>query len=440
MTEEKRLNPTAEESVIGCLLLRPEIAGDALVQLDASDFRPGRYRSIFEAIRALYNEQKPIDPVLIADRLGEDFWEAINTCMELTPTAVNWQQYIAILREKSELSRLHDMARRVLDARDIGDARRLVDEAQAAAMYKPGVVSVSLMEMMADFYKRIAGPKPEYVRWGLGMLDDMLQTGKGKYILIGARPSTGKTALALQLGINIAQTQRVGFFSLETVPEIAADRIASARLSSMDLPRIKRHSFDQSDLVVASTQIGKAEELRGDFEFISASSLTVAEIRTITLAKRFDVIFIDYVQLIQPVNLRADRAEQMQRVSMELRAMAQLTGVVVVGLAQLRRPDNQKAQKAATMADLKESGQFEQDADSILLMYHVDPDNRRSDRWIKIDKNKEGPAGFASRFRFDGAKQTFIPVDRDGKAYKADEGFREADEQMEMEEIPQSWK
>lgn len=436
MSEEQRVTPTAEEAVIGSILLQPELAGEILSLLSPKDFRPGRHRSIYETIRDLYNEQKPIDHIVIADRLGEEYWEAILTCMELTPTAVNYRHYVGIVRDNAELGRLHAMAEALIATRDLSEARELVARAQASGAEKPGVASMSLMQMMTDFYKRLAGPKPEYIHWGLGMLDDMLQTGKGKYIILGARPSTGKTALALQLGINIAQKNHVGFFSLETIPEIAADRIAAAQLESMDMPRIKRHNITQADLVVAANQIGSCEALTGDFEFISASALTVSDIRTITLAKRFDVIIIDYVQLIQS-DIRADRTEQMQRVSMDLRAMAQLTGVVIVALAQLRRPDTQAKQKTATMADLKETGQFEQDADTVLLMYHTDPDNRRSDRWIKIEKNKEGYAGFVSRYRFDGEKQTFTPVDKDGKPFEKPGKFTEIDGQ---EELPLPWK
>lgn len=432
MSEEpRRAEATAEESVIGSMLLDPRCVGDVLSRLRASDFRAGRLRSIFEVIRSLYNEQTPIDHVVVVGRLGDEYWEAVTTCMELTPTAVNVEHYCQIVRDRAELDRLKRMAERLQDVTDLQEARQLVAQAQAAAADRPGVTTMTLAEMMAGFFKRLAGPKPEYLPWGLGMLDDMLQTGPGKYVIIGARPSTGKTALALQLALNIAKKKRVGFFSLETIPEVLADRIGAAK-TSLTLPTIKKHTVTPSDLQVVGDQIGMHPDLRGDFEVVSAASLTVDEIRTITLARRFEVVFIDYVQLIQST-ARGERTEQMQRVSMELRAMAQLTGVVIVALAQLRRPDTQQKQKTATMADLKESGQFEQDADSILLMYHQDPQNRTSDRMIKIEKNKEGYAGFVARYRFDGKKQTFSPVDKDGEPLRAE--FQEIEDDGQ-EELP----
>ena len=263
----------------------------------------------------------------------------------------------------------------------------------------------------------------------------MLHTGPGAYVIIAARPSTGKTALALQLGLSICQSRRVGFYSLETVPEVAADRIAAARLG-LSLARIKDRSFTMADMQATASRMAGDQALRGSFDFITAGSMTVADIRAMALAKRHEVVMIDYVQLIRPT-VRGDRTEQMQQVSMELRAMAQTTGVVVVALAQLRRPDTQGKAKAPTMADLKESGQFEQDADSILLMYLEDAGSRQSDRFIKIEKNKEGYAGFRGRYRFDGSRQTFTAVDADGKPIQAK--LEEADEQMELPEPPAGW-
>ncbi len=144
------------------------------------------------------------------------------------------------------------------------------------------------------------------------------------------------------------------------------------------------------------------------FDFISGSAMTVADIRSLALARRYDVVMIDYVQLITPAGGREDRTQAMQAVSMELRAMAQLTGVTVIALAQLRRPETGSKPRAPTMADLKESGQFEQDADVVMLLYLNDADNRFSDRWLKIEKNKEGQAGQRCRLMFEGSKQRFV--------------------------------
>lgn len=431
--EERRdLTPSAEQAVIGAMLIEPRCVGDVLARLRAEDFRAPRLRALFEAARDLYAEQAPVDAVTVMHRAGgEALLPVIRECMDLTPTAVNVLDYCAIVRDETALSRIREAGERISEARSLEDARDRMAEAENVLADRPGVRALSLSELMADFMRRMGQPKPDYVRWGLGMLDDMLHTGPGSYVIVAARPSTGKTALALQLALNIARRKRVGFYSLETVPEVAADRIAAARLG-LTLPEIKDRKVDASGMQVMAHRLATDEIMKGSFDFISASSMTVDEIRTTALARRHEVVMIDYVQLIRPT-IRGERTAQMQQVSMDLRAMAQMTGLVIVALAQLRRPDSGTKQKAATMSDLKESGQFEQDADTILVMYLEDGDNRKSDRFIKIEKNKEGYAGFRGRFRFDGAKQTFTPVDRDGRDFERSR-FESLDDAQE--EIP----
>lgn len=431
----RELTPTAEEAVIGSMLIDSGCVGDVLMHIREDDFQAPRLRALFCAIRDLYLSRLPVDPVTVIDRAGVELADTVRTCMDLTPTAANVLHYCAAARDQATLNRLHGIADELAQTKSVDGARDVLARADAVMSDKPGVRSSSIAEMMVSFLRRLSSPAPHYVKWGLGMLDKALHTGPGSYVLIGARPSTGKTALALQLALNVAQDRRVGFFSLETSPEVAADRIAAATLS-VTLPDIKNRRVSDSTVHALTFQASREDAFRRSFEFISAPSMSVAEIRAVALAKRLDVIFIDYVQLIRPTG-RGDRTELMQSVSMELRAMAQLTGVVVVALAQLRRPDTQTKAKAPTMADLKESGQFEQDADTILLMYLQDAENRRSDRMIKVEKNKEGYAGLAARFAFDGEKQRFTYVDKDGRPWKPAE-FHEIDDDGQ-EALPGEW-
>lgn len=423
---------TAEQSVVGAILIDAACVGDVLTRVRATDFQEPRLRALFAAAQALYNERKPVDVVTVCERAGggQATIDLAMDCMDMCPTAANVADYCEIVRDQAVLARIHATALALVDAPDLDEARELLAKAQGDLADRPGTRIVSLMEMMVDFFRRMGRPKPDYLHWGLGMLDDKLHTGPGSYVIIAARPSTGKTALALQLGVSIAQKKRVGFFSLETVPEIAGDRIAAANLD-ITLPSIKKRTADRSTLQALTTQAGRSEALQGDFEFISGGAMTVADIRTMALARRYDVVMIDYVQLIKPA-IPGDRTEQMQGVSMDLRTMAQTTGLTIIALAQLRRPESQGKPKAPTMADLKESGQFEQDADAVLLMYLENAANRSGDRIIKIEKNKEGYAGFVARFRFDGAKQRFTYVAMDGKSIKAPK-FEEIEEDGQME-------
>ena len=435
MTETKDLS-LAEQSIVGAILIEPKCLGDVLTQVKPEDFSSAPLRELLEAARELYLAQKPVDVVTVSDAAGGgDLRRIALECMEVTPTAANVASYCGIVKEQAALGRIRRAGRELMELTNADEARDVLARVQGELSDRPGIRTVSLAAMMADFLRRMAEPKPDYVRWGLGLLDAMLHTGAGSYTIVAARPSTGKTALALQLGLNIAQAKRVGFYSLETVPEIAADRIAAANLD-ITLPQIKERSRSGlGDLTALASQMARAEALEGDFELISAASMTVADIRAMALAKRHEVVIIDYVQLVKPT-IRGERTAQMQQVSMDLRAMAQMTGVVIIALAQLRRPDTQQKQKSATMNDLKESGQFEQDADAVLLMYHDEPDNRASDRWIKIEKNKEGYVGFRARYAFDGRKQRFTAVNADGSAIETPQLKDLPDDQIGMEDLP----
>lgn len=431
----------AEAAIIGSMLIDADCVGDVLTRVQAGDFIDPRYRRLFEAVRDLYNSGAPVDPVLVLDRAGGDaVRDVLQGCMDRTPTAANVLHYCEVLREQAGLHRIHEAADCLAEVEDLAEAQDILARVQGELSAKPGVQVVNLAQLMADFLRRVSGPKPEYLHWGLGMLDKALHVDRSQYVIIGARPSTGKTALALQLGLSIANEKRVGFFSLETVPEVAGDRIAALSLD-ITLPAIQERRVDPTALQILAHQLsprGVFQKNLTNFEFISAAGMTVEEIRTLALARRYDVIFIDYVQLLRSSS-RGERTEQMQDVSMAIRAMAQTTGLVIVALAQLRRPEGVKKVPAPTMADLKESGQFEQDANVVLLMYHTDPDNKASDRLIKIDKNKEGYIGLAARFRFEGKKQRFVFVDKDGKDIAEKSKFQEiGDDQMEMEP-PDTW-
>lgn len=422
----------AEQAVVGSMLIDARCVGDVLAFVREEDFVTPRYKRLFVAARDLFARNVPLDAVTILNEAGPELKDTVVQAMDHTPTAANVLHYCSILRENAALLRVRQIAQKLEEAEDLTHARDVMAEANTILTGRPGVTVTSLAAMMASFMARMGQPKPDYVHWGLGMLDDALHIGAGAYILLGARPSTGKTALALQLGLNIAKDKRVGFFSLETSEEIAGDRIAAANLD-ITLPGIKERKIDPSTMQALAYQMATRDQFSRSFDFISAPAMTVTEIRSLALAKQFDVIIIDYVQLIRPTT-RGDRTEQMQAVSMELRALTQLTGITVVALAQLRRPETQGKTKAPTMADLKESGQFEQDADAVLLMYHEDPDNRQSDRWIKIEKNKEGYAGLKARFRFDGPHQKFTLVDAEGKPLKVK--FKDIDDDYRQEEIP----
>ena len=424
---------SAEQAVIGSILIDAACIGDVLGAVRDDDFIHQPYRRLFAAARALFTAATPVDVITIVDKAGADLAELAKECMDVTPTAANVLHYCSILREQAALERLKGPAMDMMEAKTPQETIDAISAAEGIITDRPGISVASITEIMADFLTRMGRPAPDYVKWGLDMLDSSLHTAPGHYVLLGARPSTGKTALALQVGLNIAKTKRVGFFSLETGMETAGDRIAAQALP-VTLPSIKARRLSQSDMMVIANAMGKDDLTARSFDFITGASMSVPEIKSVAMARRHEVVIIDYVQLIRPT-VRGDRQEQMQDVSIQLRALAQLTGMVIIALAQLRRPASDAKDKAPTMADLKETGQFEQDADTILLMYLEDGADRTGPRRIKIEKNKDGPAGFYRRFSFDGEHQRFEMLAENTPARNP---FKELDDYEQLE-LPAGW-
>lgn len=397
----------AEAAIIGAMLIDSHCIGDVLVAIREQDFLSESRRAVFAAIRDLFTAGTPVDPVTVLARVGQECREMLLECMNVTPTAVNVLEYCRILREQTKLYRLHVAAENIAAATTLSEARAVMAEAMTELEDQPDMRIATMGELFAELFQKLKGPVPEYLHWGMPMLDSALTVDRGKFIVLGARPSTGKTALALQLAGNIAEKYRVGFFSLETNEELVCQRAAAQSLS-VRLPEIQRHRVSDEQLAFMAKQTVGMSAFLSNLTVIRRSSLTVSELRSIALAKKMDVVFVDYVQLMTPANPKLIEATPaMRSISMELRAMAQRTGITIVALAQLRRYDPTSKKNLPTMAELKESGQLEQDADVVLLLSHKDAKQHSGPRVLQIAKNKEGVAGICCTIDFDGKKQLF---------------------------------
>lgn len=397
----------AEAAIIGAMLIDSRCIGDVLVAIREQDFLSESRQAVFAAIRDLFTAGTPVDPVTVLARVGQECREMLLECMNVTPTAVNVLEYCRILREQTKLYRLHMAAENIAAATTLSEARAVMAEAMTELEDQPDMRIATMGELFAELFQELKGPVPEYLHWGMPMLDSALTVDRGKFIVLGARPSTGKTALALQLAGNIAEKYRVGFFSLETNEKIVSRRAAAQNLS-VRLPEMQRHRVSDEQLAFMAKQTVGLSALLSNLTVIRRSSLTVSELRSIALAKKMDVVFVDYVQLMTPANPKLIEATPaMRSISMELRAMAQRTGITIVALAQLRRYDPTSKKNLPTMAELKESGQLEQDADVVLLLSHKDAKQHSGPRVLQIAKNKEGVAGICCTIDFDGKKQLF---------------------------------
>lgn len=410
----------AERAVIGSMLIDPEIIRPALSKIRDADFYNPANRLIFQAARSLFREGVAPDAITIRDKIGPDYSRYMAELIELTPTSANWEVYADAMRDQATVRRIHDLAGKILEQYSVDGCRPIAAQLEQQLAEGQGVEAWTMREMTDDFCaaQDPDAPQPKYIDYGLDILRGKTYTKPGDVVIIGGYPSDGKTALALQMAYRMAQDYKVGFFSLETDKDKIRDRLMAA-VVQIDFDRIKNRTLTEDDWKAFAEK--SADMASRGLTVIKAAGMTATAIQSITQAYDFDVIFLDYVQLVTPeIDHRAPRSEQMASVSRQLHTFAQKSKTLVVELAQLSRPEKVGGWRAPVMSDLKESGQFEQDADMIFMLYRPNPKPKEGEmkldqnlhRIFKIAKNKEGPRG-TWPLSFDGPKQTFSMVVRD---------------------------
>lgn len=377
----------AQQAVIGSLLIDPEHTLGPVMDLLGEGAFDGEWRTLFSAIRTLWLRQEPVDPVTVLDAAGPAYAKLIRDVMRMTPTAANVMAYARVVRDQARLLALQECGGQLRFAVDEDEARQILTKAEELLSERQELRVFSLQDLFADFYRRMDGPKPVYLPWGIKALDEKLTAELGDMIVLGADSSVGKTALALQFAWNMAaRSYRVGFFSLETKSSKLANRIIAQR-ARLPSEKIKRGDYADEDYRTVLDLANGAGKMKLDV--VQASGFTAEEIRAVTVARRYQVIFIDYLQLIQG---RGDsRPEIVTDVSIALHTMAQDLGVTVVALSQITPADKtKKARQRPGKEDLRESRQIIHDADIILMMSLANAEDPGGNRWLNCAKNKEG--------------------------------------------------
>lgn len=355
MSHEDKLDHQldAERAVIGSMLIDPEIVRDVLMAVSSKDFLNPANRLIFQTARALFQAGGSVDAVTIRDRIGPDYNGYMMELMDITPTSANWREYAAMMHSQATLQRVRELADKLATAVTLEDCRPLC--ADLGQMLSDGrkTDAWTMREMLDDFFaaQDPDAPAPEYVSFGLPDVDEGSFAELGDVVMLGGYPSDGKTALALMMAYHMAAKYKVGFFSLETGKRKVRDRMVShvAQISARD---IKLRSLSEEDWAALAAK--SADMAKRDLTVLQASGMTATEIQATSQAYGFQVIFIDYVQLVTPEpDRRANRQEQMAGVSMALHTFAQTSGTLVVELAQLTRQDRSGGWREPDMHDRK---------------------------------------------------------------------------------------
>lgn len=386
----------AQYSVLGSALIEPKVVGRVMADTSEADFS-GACLTVYQAMAEVFNSGFPVDAVTVAAKLSGDYRSFLAQLMEITPTAANIETHIALCREQSRVLACREIGRQLTESESAKESRRLLEEASKLMTSAQAKRTVSMEDSLRRFFDRADKP-PRYLSWPIKELEGELHVGGGKFIVLGAEPSVGKTAFALQCAWHWASAGKVGFFSFETDPETLFDRLISGftgiPMEDIKLNRISRKQWEI--ICQASTAISQRK-----LELISAAGMTVSGIRAKIMEAGYKVVIIDYLQIV--ASKGGSRYEQVTNISIDLHTLAQSLGVTVLALAQLSRSDDERAPRNS---DLRESGQIEQDADVIMMLQLEKKSLPDGPRNLYVTKNKEGQL-CRMLLTFDGKHQVF---------------------------------
>lgn len=393
----------AQHSVLGAALIDEKAAARILAETEETDYT-GACKTVFNAMRDLFSQGKPLDPVSVVSELGTDYRSFVMQLMDLSPTAANVDYHIQLCREQAKILAVQEIGNQLAQAETPEQVRQLLEQANGCMVSRQRWKSATMSDALHSFMDNY-NIRPDFLKWPFPGFGDHLRVRPGRFVIVGAEPSVGKTALAIQCAWHWAKNRKVGFFSLETDKEALTERLI-AMLMQIPLSRIQDRNLSDQDwerVCAASAEISTVP-----LEFVQASGMTTADIRAKILESGYEIVVIDYLQLMRARG--GSRYEQVTNISLDLHTIAQSLGVTVVALSQLSRSNDDHTPKNS---DLRESGQLEQDADVILMMKLEKQTEPAGPRKIFVTKNKEGEL-FMSLLAFDGKHQTFSKLQRTG--------------------------
>lgn len=427
----------AEESVLGGILLDNDAINIALERLRAEDFYRAAHKAIFTAMTALSDKREPIDIITLSGQLRimglleqAGGLENLTRLAGVAPTSANVPYYAKVVREMALRRRIiHEASEIVQQAFQVeGEVEEFLDTTEqrilgvseyrtAPSFFRVGEIvpeSIKLIEKLYDQKEPVTGAPS-----GFQKLDRMTAGFQpADLVIVAARPSMGKTSLALCMGeyLGIHEKRAVAVFSLEMSKEqlvlrmlcsearVENSKVRTGHLGERDFPR----------LVDAASRVAEAPIFIDDTAALSVTELR-AKCRRLHRESPLSMVIVDYLQLMRSPAYSHSREQEISDISRSLKALAKELSVPVVALSQLNRSVESRTDKRPIMSDLRESGAIEQDADVIMFVYRDEVYNPDTpDRGVAeliISKQRNGPIGtvrvaFSPEFtRFDNLEE-----------------------------------
>lgn len=409
-------NLEAETSVLGAILIDKDAINVASEILAPTDFYDNKNGAIFSAMLALYDVRSPIDIVTLSSELKKQKTADGITTVYITdlvnsvPTAANVEQYAKLIKENSIKRKLIHLAANISED-SFNEEKELRDVIETA---ESGVFSISqghttkgfipIKQSLAASFDRIdelhkKGEGLRGVKTGFSDLDSMLSGMQASNLLIlAARPGTGKTAMAMNIAQAIAVENKVpiGIFSLEMSQEELVDRLLVGQ-ADVDAWRLKTGKLSEQDFTKLSEAMGQLAD--APIFIDDTPGITLSEMRTkarrLQLEHNVGLLVVDYLQLVNPGRKAESRVQEVSIVSQSLKNLARELKIPVLALSQLSRAVEHRGEAKPQLADLRESGAIEQDADVVMFLYRADPDATGSPLPINlfVAKHRNGPTG-----------------------------------------------
>jgi replicative DNA helicase len=403
----------AEKSVLGALLIDKDSIVKVVEFLKPNHFYKPSHESIYEAILTLYERKEPADLITVPNQLKKmkelDNVGGISYLTELVnavPTSANVESYANLIKndfiKRSLMSAASEIGELVFEDDEVegilDKSEQLIYSLSQNLTYQDFVPIKDTLEVTFERLDEISKKKGALrgVPTGLKGLDKMLSgLQKENLIILAARPSVGKTSLALNIAQHAAVDGDFGvaIFSLEMGREMLVDRMISAQ-AGIDNWKIATGNLDEEDFKKYGVATGELSE--ANIFIDDTAGVGVMEMRTkarrLMLENKIDLIIVDYMQLVKAPQAES-RVQEVSKISQGLKNLARELKVPVLALSQLSRAVEQRGgEKKPQLSDLRDSGSIEQDADIVMFLYHPNEEDRSNAKLI-VAKHRNGPTG-----------------------------------------------
>lgn len=393
-----------EQVVLGHLTISEKLS-QKVECLNEEDFSTEEHKTIFRAIKTVFEKYNCVDiPMLLAELKELDICRHLDVCATKAVAPSLFDDYVEALKRGAGRRRLRNAVSDLIfsDNCTLEELKRVVDEEE-----KQGSVLGVEKKSDANFdsYVQSIEKKKELIDTGLVLVDKQIKgLEKGTFLIIGARPSTGKTTFALNIAdYQIKKGRKTVFFSLEMSAQMIYDRLVSNRLN-LSYPDVLERCVKKEDREKIKSEILRIKESR--LFSVVDDTYNVENICAQIAQLKPAVAVVDFIQVVSSLHNYRDLREKINYVSSELKRIAKKTGCVVIALSQVTR----MGKDAPTMSDLRESGALEQDGDYIIMLHrpYVADKNFEDETQTSIlfDKNKFGWTGSIKTY-FDVLHQRF---------------------------------